>query len=133
MNTRTSSIFAFSATAAAAVLGTFVMAGSAHAEGPQGEASPVQTTPRVSRPRAEVQAEVMAHRAQLTSSASEWTMQQGPAREPSGYTRAQAQADFIAHREEVQAMTSEHGGGNGFGRTGVHIPGPVYAGNASRQ
>ena len=130
MNHRTCSLFAYGGTVAAALLGTALLAGTAHAEGPQGMPEPSFADAGSSRSRADVQAEVLS--ARLSSAGTEWAMQQGATVQPGSYSRAQAKADFIAHRDQVAAMTSEHGGGNPFGGATVHLPGPVYARGAAR-
>jgi hypothetical protein len=106
MTRRTFAAIAFSSSVAAATLAAIVMAGSALAETPT-----IDNTPFIStKTRAEVQAELFSHRDQLSSSASEWFLQQNEARNVSGYTRQQARAEYIASREQVRAMNSEDGG-----------------------
>jgi hypothetical protein len=106
MNTRLSSTLAFGSTALAAVLAASLMAGSVRAETPT-----IDNTPFVStRTRAEVQAEVLADRAKVSSAGIEWAMQQGAPRVASGLTRQQVQAEYIAAREEVHAMNAEDSG-----------------------
>ena len=95
MNQRHSSIFTFAGTLATAVLGAAIMTGSARAEGPIGESSPFVS----SKTRAEVQAELMQDRSQVSSYATEWRHQQGPRLASNDYTRAQATADYIASRD----------------------------------
>jgi hypothetical protein len=129
MNHRIHSILVFGGTLAAAVLGAAAMTGPAWAEGPIGESTPFTST----RTAAEVQAELIANRHLLSSSGSEWAMQQGEPRHPaSGYTSAQARADYIASRDEVRAMNSEDGGSGYFARSNVRTPGPLYAGDLAR-
>lgn len=110
MNHRTASILSFGATLAAAVLAAATMAGAARAEGPLEQPAPFTGT----LTRAQVQAELMQGRHQVSSYASEWISQRGEPQVASGYTRAQARADYIASREEVRAMNAEHGGGGYF-------------------
>ena len=106
MTRRTFSVIAYSSSVVAATLAAVVMAGSALAETPT-----VDNTPFVStKTRAEVQAELFSQRDQLSSSASEWVMQQNEAHNASGYTRQQARAEYIASREQVREMNSEGGG-----------------------
>src|SRR5688572_28881317 len=106
MTRHTFSVIAYSSSAAAATLAAIVMAGSALAETPT-----IDNTPFVSTTtRPEVQAELFSHRDLLSSSPSEWVMQQKEAHTTSGYTRQQAQAEYIASREQVREMNSEGGG-----------------------
>ena len=119
MDHRSTSILAFSATVAAAMLGAAVITGSAHAEGPIGDTSPFAG----SRSRAEVRTELMQGRMQVTAHASEWTLQGNPqVHARSGYTRDQARAGYIASRDEVRAMNSESGGAGYFARSTVRTP-----------
>ena len=117
MPRRTFSVIAYSSTVAAATLAAIVMSGSALAETPT-----IDNTPFVStKTRAEVQAEVSSHRAQLSSNASEWVMQQSGTHHASGYTQQQAQAEYIASREQVRAMNSEGGGSGSIAPTSVQL------------
>lgn len=124
MDHRFSSILVYSATVAAAMLGAAAMTGSAHAEGPIGDASPFAG----SQSRAEVRAELLRDRTLVSSHATEWTLQANPLPQPgSGYTRAQARADYVASREEVRAMNSEGGGAGYFARSITRTPATVMA------
>ena len=126
MNHRLSSIVTFGTTLAAAVLGAALMTGSARAEGPIGDNSSFTS----SRTRAEVKAELMRDRHQVTSAGSEWAMQRGePLQAANGYTRAQAQAEYIAARDEVRAMTSDDGGSSYIARSTVLKPDTLFAGS----
>lgn len=123
MNHRTTSILSFGATLAAAVLSAAAMTGSARAEGPLEQARPFTGT----LSRAEVQANLMQGRDQVTSFANEWTSQRGETLAGSGYTRAQAQADYIAAREEVRSLNAEHGGGGYFAYRAARPADTLYA------
>ncbi|RYF15080.1 MAG: DUF4148 domain-containing protein [Comamonadaceae bacterium] len=124
MNHRQSSIFAFAGTLAAAVLGAAAMTGTARAEGPLEGNAPFTS----SRTRAEVQAELMQNRGQVSSYASEYALQRGePVHAASGYTRSQARAEYIASRDQVQAMNSEHGGAGYFARGPMRPSGTLLA------
>jgi len=113
MNHRHSSILAFGSTLAAALLGAAVMTGTARAEGPIGESAPFVS----SLTRAEVRAELMQDRSQVSSYANEWVAQQaGTQHAASGYTRAEATAEYIASRDQAQAMNGEDSGSRYFAR-----------------
>jgi hypothetical protein len=129
MTHRQTSIVTFGSTLAVAVLAAATMVGSARAEGPIGESTPFVG----SRTRAEVRAELMQNRAQLTSYGSEWALQQGqPLSMASGYTRAQATAEYIAAREQVQAMNAEHGGSGAFAVAPHRARGTLFAREIAR-
>lgn len=106
MDYRFASTFAYLGSVAAATLAAALMSGNALAEGPIEGSAPFVST----RSAAEVRADVLQHRAQITSYASEYSMQQAAPLSTSGYTREQARADYIAARDEVRAMTAEDGG-----------------------
>jgi hypothetical protein len=75
----------------------------------------------------------MDQRAQLTSFASEWRLQQGePLPSGSSYTRAQARADYIASREQVRAMNGEDGGSTYLATAGRRLPSTLIAGSGMR-
>ena len=115
MNHRIASFLGFAGSVAAASLAAALVTGNALAEGPIEQPAPFVG----SRTRAEVQAEVLQGRAQLSSYGGEWKHQQQAALQASsGYTRQQAQAEYLAAREEVRAMTAEHGGSGYF----AHVP-----------
>ena len=105
MNQRITSNIRYLAFAAAAGIAATVMTGTARAEGPIQDIRPATGA----LTRAQVQAELMKHRGQLTSYASEWTQQQA---EPmlSATTREQVRAAYIASRDEVRAMNAEDSG-----------------------
>lgn len=107
MNHHRASTFGFAASVAAATLAAVLMSGNALAETPTA-AGPAFVG---SLDRAEVRADLLRNRAQLTSYGIEWSLQQGETPHTmSGLTRAQARADYIAARDEVRAMNSEAGG-----------------------
>lgn len=126
MQKRITSTLAFVGTAAAATLAAALMSGNALAEGPIGDIRPA--TGALSRDQAK--AELMAHRHELTSYASEWKLQQQDVQQASGTTRAQARADYIAARDQVRAMNSE-GGSAAFAQ--VPARRPVIMAGESRQ
>lgn len=130
MTQRSSSIFGFAGTLAAALVGAAVLTTDARAEGPIGEPTPFTSM----RSRADVQAELMRDRQQASSFASELTSQQGQVvqQATSGYTRAEARAAYIAARDEVHAMTSEHGGSGYFAARTVRTPLTLIAGSPAR-
>lgn len=128
MNRRTSSALAFSSSIVAATLAATVMAGNALADD-----ITIDTTPFVStKTRAEVKAELFSQRDQVSSSGSEWFLQQAEAQNPSGYTRAQARADYIASRELVRAMTSEDSGSSAIARAQAQTPSGVMVAKSAR-
>ncbi|HYE40855.1 MAG TPA: DUF4148 domain-containing protein [Ramlibacter sp.] len=129
MNHRHSSIIAFGSTLVAAVLGAAAMTGTARAEGPLEGNAPFTS----SRTRAEVQAELMQGRSQVSSYANEYVTQRSePVQAASGYTRAQARADYIASRDQVQAMNAEHGGAGYFAVGPMRASGTLLASDLQR-
>jgi hypothetical protein len=112
-----------SATAIVAVACAAVLAaGHAYAETPT-----IDKTPFVSqRSAAEVRAEVMAYRRQLSSAGSEWALNQNDPRPvASTTTPAEARAAFLAAREETSALTSEDSGSSYLARRAAHVSRPV--------
>ena len=127
MNHRNASLFAYAGSVAAAVLAATLMTGNAYAEGPL-DYPP--STPFVSaRTRAEVKAELMQDRGQISSYASEYRLEQTEPMVPSGYTTAQARADYLASRDEVHAMTAEDSGSAWIAHSQVFVPRRVLAAN----
>jgi hypothetical protein len=129
MDQRIVSTLGYLGTVAAAVLAAALMSGHALAEGP------LETPPPFtgSLTRAQVQAQVLQDRGQLTSYASEWTLQQEPSLPfASSITRAQATAGYIAARDEVHAMTAEDSGSSTIGHTAARPAGTIVAGSARR-
>ena len=127
MDQRIVSTLGYLGTVAAALLAAALMSGHALAEGPI-EVSPPFTG---SLSRAQVQAQVLQDRGQLTSFASEWTLQREPSRPlASGITRAQATAGYIAARDEVHAMTAEDSGSSAIGGRAARPPATIVAGGA---
>jgi hypothetical protein len=106
MEQSTTSTLNFIATVAAATLAATLMSSNARAEGPIEDYRPAVSA----RSRAEVKAEMMMQRDQLTSYAMEWAQQQPGALLVSGTTREQVRADYVASRETVRAMTAEDSG-----------------------
>lgn len=126
---RLASTLAYAGTVTAATLAATLMASSALAETPT-----IDTTPFVStRSRAEVQAEVLGARAQVTAAGSEWAMQRNE-QQPlmAGLTRAQVTAEYIAVREQVQAMNAEDSGANHFPQARARGTGTTIAGSSLR-
>jgi hypothetical protein len=113
MNQRISSIFAYVGSVAAATLAAALMSGNAFAEGPL-EASPPFTS---SMSRAEARWQVRVERPELTSYASEWSLQQDAHRFAPAATRSEMRADYIASRDQVLLANAEHGGSGYFART----------------
>jgi hypothetical protein len=113
-----------SATAIAAVACAAVLsAGRVYAETPT-----IDKTPFVSqRSAAEVRAEVMAYRRQLSSAGVEWTLNRNdPQPIASTTTPAEARAAYLAAREETSALTSEDSGSSSLARRAVAMtPRPV--------
>ncbi|HEX7890673.1 MAG TPA: hypothetical protein VF522_15030 [Ramlibacter sp.] len=105
MNQRIASFLGFAGTVAAASVAAALMTGNALAEGPIEVQKPFVGT----LTRAEVRAEVMRDRAQLTSYVNEFALYLGSFRPTSDYTPAQARAEYIAARDEVRVMNSEAG------------------------
>jgi hypothetical protein len=117
MNQRIASALAFACSVAAATLAATAMSSSARADD-----ITIETTPFVSqRSRAEVRAEVLADRTQLSSAGNEWVAQQSAPLPTSGLTRQQARADYIAAREEVLARNSEGGGATAMAAAPVRV------------
>ena len=122
MNQRIASTIGFAGSVAAASLAAALISGQARAEGPIENIRPATGA----LTRAEVKADLMNHRAQVSSYASEWVLQQGePLQAASGLTREQVRAAYIESREEVRAMTAEHGGSGHFAV--MRAPAPVTA------
>jgi len=116
MDQRITSSFGFIGSVVAAALAAAVMSGNARAEGPIENIPPITGT----LTRAEVHAEVMKHRAEISSAYGEFALQQEMRPHgQSGYTRAQARADYLASREEVRAMTAEDSGSQRLSRAPV--------------
>ena len=112
MNHRLASFLGYIGSVAIATLGAALMGGhAARAEGPIEILPPFVST----LSRAEVRADLMAGRAQATSYASEWALQQSAPLDPTiGLTREQVRAEYLAAREQVHAMTAEDGGSSYF-------------------
>jgi hypothetical protein len=124
MTHRFQSAFAFTGTVAFAALAATIMVGSARAEGPIEQNAPFVG----SRSAAEVRAEVLRDRAQLSSAAVEWNTQLNePRMIASGTTREQLRAEYIASRDQVQAMNSEAGGSGYIASRTVRSAGTVVA------
>lgn len=133
MNHHLASALAFTGTVAAATLAAAVMTGNALAQGPIESSTPFVG----SLSRADVRAELMSDRSQLTDSRGELATVHASAPQPmtSGYTRAQARADYIAARDEVRAMTAEAGGSGHITHAGARAAVPadmVAAGSDAR-
>ena len=129
MNQHIASTLGYIGSVAAAVLAAALMSGNALAEGP------IEVLPPFvgSLSRAEVQAQVMQDRGDVTSYASEWNQQQAPSlSRMSGYTRAQARADFIMARDQVHAMTAEDSGSSYVAQVPVLAPATTVAGSTQR-
>jgi uncharacterized protein YgiM (DUF1202 family) len=126
---RLASTLAYAGTVTAATLAATLMSGNALAETPT-----IDTTPFVSmRSRAEVRAEVLGAREQVTAAASEWaTQQNGQQPLMSGLSRAQVTAEYIAAREQVRAMNAEDSGSNHFAQAPVRGMGTTIAGGSLR-
>jgi hypothetical protein len=112
MNQRIASFFGFAGSVAAASVAAALMTGNALADGPIDVQQPFVGT----LTRAEVRAEVMRDRAQLTSYVNEFKLYLASFRPTSDYTPAQARAEYIAARDEVRVMNSE-GGSTGYAMT----------------
>lgn len=124
MNQRLTSTLSFAGTVLAATLAAAVMSSQARAEGPIGQDKPFVGT----LSRAQVQAELMKHRGELSSYASEWALQQTTMPQPTpAYTRQHARAGYLAAREQVRAMTAEHGGSGHFAHAPATLPATVVA------
>lgn len=129
MNQRIASTLGYVGTVAAAVLAAALMSGNALAEGPIEVLPPFAGT----MSRAEVQAQVLQGRAQVTSFASEWTQQRDPfAPVMSGYTRAEATASYIAARDQVHAMTAEDSGSSAMAHAAGRTPATTIASSTRR-
>jgi hypothetical protein len=125
MNQRITSTIGYIGSVAAATLAAALMNNNAFAEGPIDYPS---TKFVGSLTRAEVRAQLMQDRSQLTSAGSEWKLQQQPAlRAANGYTRQEARDEYIAARDEVHAMTAEDSGSNYVPRPRLHTPMNVFA------
>ena len=116
---RIASALAYAGTVTAATLAATLMAGNALAETPT-----IDTTPFVSTlSRAQVQAEVMRVRSQLSAGGKEWAMQyDDPQPLTTGVTRAETTAAYIAAREQVRAINSEDSGSSYFAQARARRP-----------
>jgi hypothetical protein len=129
MNQRLASILGFVGSVAAAALAAAVMSGNALAETP----TAAQPAFVGSLTRADVRAELLRNRAQITSYGIEWSLQQREVLQPmGGLTRAQVRADYIDAREEVRAMNSEAGGSHRGAPGQPHRTTAVVAATAER-
>ena len=107
MNHRIASAITFSSTVAFATIAAAFLSSNAYAETPT-----IDTTVFVSTlSRAEVRAEVMSHRDQVTAAGGEWATQQNEQRPfQSAYTAEQIRSEYKAARNEVRMMNSEDSG-----------------------
>jgi hypothetical protein len=106
MNHRIASAITFTSTVAVAVAAAF-LSSSAYADDPT-----IDTTVFVStKTRAEVRAEVMSQRDQVTAAGGEWAGQQNEQRPfQSTLTVEQVRSEYKAARNEVRMMTGEDSG-----------------------
>jgi hypothetical protein len=124
-----SSILGYIGSVAAATLAAALMSGNALAEGPISDQQPFASA----LSRAEVRAELMKDRHQISSFASEWSLQQHATLQPtSSTTRAQVRAEYIAAREQVRAMTAEDGGSGYFASTRMPQPASTLVAGEAR-
>jgi hypothetical protein len=107
MNHRIASAFTFSSTVAVATIAAAFLSSNAYADDPT-----IDTTVFVSTlSRAEVRAEVMSHRDQITAAGGEWAGQQNEQRPfHSAYTVEQVRSEYKAARNEVRMMNGEDSG-----------------------
>ena len=107
MNHRIASAITFSSTVAVATIAAAFLASNAYADDPT-----IDTTVFVStKSRAEVRAEVMSHRDQLSAYGGIWKGQQNEQRPfQSIYTAEQVRSEYKAARNEVQMMNGEDSG-----------------------
>lgn len=126
---RLASALAYAGTVTAATLAATLMSGYALAETPT-----IDKTPFVSmRSRADVRAEVLGARDQVSAAASEWTTQQNDPRPlMAGLSRAHVTAEYIAAREQVYATNAEDSGSNHFPQARVRTMGTTMAGGSVR-
>jgi len=127
--TRFASMIAYAGTVTAATLAATLMSTSALAESPT-----IDTTPFVSTlSRAEVRAEVLRARNQVSAAGTEWAMQLNDQKPlMAGLSRAQVTAEYIAARDQVQALNSEDGGSSYFAQARVRPAGTMTAGGTAR-
>ena len=125
MQRRTTSIVSFSTFALGAAVAAVLMSGNARAEGPIEDFRPIAGV----LSRDAVKADLVAHRAQVTSYAAEWTQHQ-PDEVHAMATREQVRADYLASREEVRAMTAEDSGSGYLARRNVRMHETTLAGAA---
>lgn len=124
MNHRNASLLAYAGSVAAATLAATLMSGKALAEGPLDYPPSTFVS---TRSRADVRAEAMQDRSEMSSYATEWRLEQREPLPPSGYTAAQARSGYIASRDEVQAMDGEDSGSAWLARHHIVLPHPVLA------
>jgi hypothetical protein len=107
MNHRIASAITFSSTVAVATIAAAFLSTNAYADDPT-----IDTTVFVStKSRAEVRAEVMSQRDQITAAGGEWAGQQNEQRPfQSAYTAEQVRSEYKAARNEVRMMNGEDSG-----------------------
>ena len=107
MNHRIASAITFSSTVAVATIAAAFLSSNAYADD-----ITIDTTPFVStKSRAEVSAEVMSNRDQITAAGGEWAGQQNEQRPfQSAYTAEQVRSEYKAARNEVRMMNGEDSG-----------------------
>ena len=119
MNHRIASLLAYTGSVAAATLAAALMSGKALAEGPLDYPPSTFVS---TRSRADVKAELMQDRRQVTSYASEYRLEQSEPIVASGYSHAEARAAYLASRDEVHAMTAEDSGSSYLARDRARMP-----------
>jgi hypothetical protein len=123
---RFASTLAYIGTVAAATLAASLISGAALAETPT-----IDTTPFVSmRSRAEVRAEVLHARGEVSAAGTEWALQQNGSQPlMAGLSRSQVTAEYIATREQVRAMNAEDSGSSQLAQARARITGTMVAGS----
>jgi hypothetical protein len=124
---RFASTLAYVGSVAAATLAAALMSGNALAETPT-----IDTTSFVSRrSRAEVQAEVLGARDQVSAAGTEWALQQNEGQPlMAGLSRSQVTAEYIAARDQVRAMNAEDSGSSQLALAPARFTGTMFAGRA---
>jgi hypothetical protein len=128
MNHRIASAITFTSTVAVATVAAALLSSNAFADDITIDPTPFVST----KSRAEVRAEVMSQRDQITAAGGEWAGQQNEQRAfQSAYTVEQVRSDYKAARNEVHMMNGEDSGSSYLAQQRVTHPGTIVARSAN--
>lgn len=129
MNQRSASFLAIASTVAAFGFAAAIASGKAYA----GDITIDPTVFVSTLSRAEVKADVMAHRDAVSAARGEGIMQAGDTPLPAiMLTRAQVRSDYVAARDEVRALTAEDSGSTWLARRAMPAEGGVRIAGGTR-